>query len=181
MKRILAGLLLLAATAPAPARECGEGGISGGLSAQGDALQNAECRLLARVYCRIAEDRDAGMSEAQSSRRTVEWLQHISSTGSHQKGNWRPIVELAAADVFRRKQRRPGPTYYRAAYSCGVAKRTAGDPQAQRAAGPAFEQAADACEAQHPMTGARSYPNPRLRDCLAAAVERVAPVAAAQR
>ena len=181
MGRILLGVLLMVAMAPALARECGEGRVSGGFSATGDALQNYECALVARIYCRVAEDRDAGLPEDDATRRTLEWLQRMNSTGSHRKGNWQPVVKIAAADVFRPPQRQPGPSYYRAGYSCGVAKRVSADAAAQRKATTAFEAAADTCERQHPAPGKRSYPNTALRDCLAAAVDRLAPATQAQK
>lgn len=174
MRRILLPVLLLGMAMPLAARECGDGSVGGGLSASGDALENYECALLARVFCRVAEDRDMGISADVSTQRTVDWLQRLNKTGSHQNPNWRPVVELAAADVYRNRERKPGPTYYRAAYSCGLTKRVGAQaaPIAQ-----AFDEAAARCERDHVLSGKRSYPNRALRDCLAHAVDRLAPVA----
>lgn len=173
MTRVLGVLLFALAAAPAAARECGDGRIAGGLSASGDALQNYECALLARMYCRIAEDRDLGLAQADATQRTVDWLQRQNSTGTHLKGNWQPVVTLAAADVYRHKERPPGPTFYRTAYACGVAKRIPDDASAQGRAVRDFDSAADRCEDRHRLKGKRSFPNPDLRDCLANAVDQV--------
>lgn len=169
-------LLALAVLAgPAAARECGEGRVGGGPSVSGDALENFECALLARVFCRVAEDRDAGVSAGVSIQRTTDWLQRLNATGSHQKAHWRPFAELAAQDVYRDRERKPGPMYYRTAYSCGLGKRLGDDPQAQQRLGQAFAEAADRCEREHALAGKRTYPNRPLRECLARAVDQLAP------
>lgn len=165
-------LLLALPSTAALARDCGAGGVSGGFSAAGDALQNYDCGVLARIYCRLGENRDGGMPEAQATRETSDWLEALGRTGSHVKGNWDPLVALAAAEVFRAKHRRPGALYYRAAYACGVSKRIGDDTAAQQRAGKAFDAAADRCEREHPQPG-RSFPNQPLRECMAAALERV--------
>ena len=169
-------LVLALAAGPAAARECGEGRVGGGPTASGDALENFECALLARVFCRVAEDRDAGVAAGVSIQRTTDWLQRLNATGSHQKANWRPFAELAARDVYRDRERKPGPLYYRTAYSCGLGKRLGDDAPAQQKAGKAFEEAADRCEREHALPGKRTYPNRALRECLARAVDELAPV-----
>lgn len=173
--RVVAVLLL--ASAPAAARECGEGKVSGGSSANGDALESFECALLARVFCRVAEDRDDGLPADVATRRTAEWLQRLNATGSHQKADWRPFAEAAAAEVYRNPGRKAGPTYYRAAYSCGLSRRVGNDAQAQKELGKAFDERADRCEREHPLAGKRTYPNRALRECLRRAVDELAPVA----
>ena len=171
-----AAILLCAVllSARAEARECGEGRVSGGPSATGDALQNYDCALLARVYCRLAEDRDNGRDADEAVRMTSEWLGSMNTTGSHVKSDYGPVLKIAAGEVYRNKQRRPGPSYYRAAYACGLAKRLEANPAARKGAGPAFDAAVAACEKAHPPTAARSYPDPLLRACLAQAVDRIA-------
>jgi hypothetical protein len=171
-------VIALAASAlmagPAVARECGEGSVQGGSSVSGDALQNRECATLAKVYCRIAEDRDAGLQPEEAVRHAADWLGRLNRTGSNTRANWAPILGIAANDVYRNRERRPGPTYYRAAYGCGVVRRLP-DAKAQQQAGRQFDAAADRCEKEHALTGQRSYPNQPLRDCLAAAVDQIAP------
>ena len=170
------GLLFALACAPAVARECGEGSARGGTAVMGDALNVYECAVLARVYCRLAEDRDAGVASEDAVRRTADWLDGLNRTGSHRKSNAGAILDIAAGDVYRNKERRPGPTYYRAGYGCGLVMRTGDAPkERQQEASRQFEVAADRCEKQHAMTGARSYPNRPLRNCLANAVDAIAP------
>ena len=176
MKAGWLALALLLASAPAVARECGEGKVSGGPSANGDALESFECGLLARVSCRVAEDRDDGVPADVAARRTAEWLQRLNTTGSHRRANWRPYTEAAAVPVYRNPQRKAGPTYYRAAYSCGLALRLRDDGQAQQKLGKAFDEAADRCEREHAFTGKRTFPNQALRECLRRTVDELAPV-----
>jgi len=175
MKRVLVLALFALASLPANARECGEGRVKGGLSVDGDALANYECATLARIYCRIAEDRDAGMAQEEAAKRSADWLNQLNRTGSNTRANWTPILAIAAGDVYRNKDRKPGPTYYRAAYACGVARRIGTDAEAQRRVGKAFDAAADRCEKQHALEGPRSYPNEPLRNCLAESVKKLAP------
>lgn len=173
---LAAAALFVLATGPAhAARECGEGRVTGGTSAAGDALQSYDCAMLARLYCRLAEDRDKGLAADEAVRRTAEWVANVNNTGSHVRGNYAPVLKIAAGEVYRNAQRRPGPTYYRAAYSCGLAKRLERNPAARKGAGPAFDAAVAACEKAHPDRAARSYPNAPLRECLAQAVDRIAP------
>ena len=169
-------LALALAAGPVAARECGEGAVRGGPVTSGDALENFECALLARVFCRVAEDRDAGVSAGVSIQRTTDWLQRLNATGSHQKANWRPFAELAARDVYRDRERKPGPLYYRTAYSCGLGKRLGNDAPAQQKLGAAFDEVANRCEREHALPGKRTYPNRALRECLASAVDELAPV-----
>jgi hypothetical protein len=174
MRRVLLLALLLGATSPAGARECGEGRVSGSTTVSGDAIGNFECAMLGRVYCRLAEDRDLGVAQDESTRRTADWLDRLNRTGSNLKGSSVPIVKMAAADVYRQRDRRPGPIYYRTVYGCGVLKRVAGSAEAQQQAAQAFEAEADRCEKEHALRGRRSFPNQPLRECLKAAVDRVA-------
>ena len=174
--RLAAVLLGALVSLPALGRECGEGAVRGTDAVTGDAIENYQCAMLGRVYCRVAEDRDAGISQGESARRTADWLDRLNRTGSNVQGNSEAIVKMAAADVFRQPARRPGPIYYRTIYGCGVLKRTAAEPKAQQGAVAAFEAAADGCEKQHALEGKRSYPNRPLRECLRDAVDRIAPV-----
>jgi hypothetical protein len=174
MTRIAALGFLLVFSCSALARECGEGRVGGGLSQTGDALQDYDCAMLARIYCRLGEDRDAGLGPEEATRETNEWLQRLDRTGSHLKGHFEPIIAIGAREVFRAKERPPGTLYYRAAYACGVSKRVAdADAAARQSAGKAFDAAAGRCEREHPPAR-RSYPNQPLRECLAGAVEGIA-------
>ena len=77
--------------------------------------------------------------------------------------------------MYRNAERRPGPTYYRAAYACGLSRRIGADAPAQHRAGKAFEIATQKCEQAHALKGQRSFPNDGLKTCLAKAVDDIAP------
>jgi hypothetical protein len=175
----VAAVLVAAVATSAVARECGEGRVTAGASASGDALEHYDCAMLARVYCRIAEDRDAGLGADASVRGTSDWLARLGGTGSHVRGRWEPILKIAADEVYRGARRSPGQAYYRAAYSCGLTKRLGDDAAARRQAGTEFDAAVARCEQAHPAARARSWPNRPLGHCLAAAVERIRPRAPA--
>ena len=148
---------------------CDSEPVRGPTSMTSSPEENAQCKLLGRVFCMVQEFRGDNISADAAVTQVAESLSHIGQTGSHVSTNYRPLVAPAAEYVYSHDKILPWTRYYYAVYTCGLNERVT-DAAARKSMALSWEQAAHECEQQHPGAG-DGYPNDPLRDCLQGAMD----------
>ena len=176
---VVAALACCMFQAVALATECPSGNLTGSLSSAAQPDENLKCRMLGRIFCLVAEQREAGVDANDAAIRTADVMNNLGTTGSHIKHDYKATATMAAEYLYARERVLPWTAYYNAAYTCGVDERV-GDTATRAKLGPAWDQAEAACDKQFPGAGAHGgYPNDPLRDCLDQAMSKLIAQAAA--
>jgi hypothetical protein len=145
------------------------GGRSGSTTSAAEPETTQGCVLMGRIYCRLAEQRDADVDQAQGTRFVRLWLEEP-KVGSHIGANWSSgpaakMLDGAAAYVYAHRSTRPWSLHDYAVHACGVSLAATQAKADVGAAGARYETAARACLAKFPGEG-DGYDNEDLRACL---------------
>ncbi|HZP11488.1 MAG TPA: hypothetical protein VFB36_03585, partial [Nevskiaceae bacterium] len=78
---------------------------------------NFECRFIGRIYCFVAQYRNAGLAAPDAVAHTAQALSDLGKTGSHMKSDFTPLAKVAADSLYRRDKVPQWTAYYEAAYT----------------------------------------------------------------
>jgi hypothetical protein len=150
-------------------RRCDGGAIKGSASRSADPEENVECKVLGKIFCMVEQHRSQGEPADVAISFTADWLRRVGQTGSHLKGNFKPVVSTAAAYIYAQPKTSPWDRYYYAVYTCGLEQRLT-DPAGRQRVAQQWDSAAAECQQKFPGAG-DGYGNEGLRKCLRQAMQ----------
>jgi hypothetical protein len=132
--------------------------------------QEDQCRTIGGVFYRLAEERRAGIGEAEATRHVADWAAGVNQTGSHfVKRNVAPVAH-AARLVFRLKQLNSTALGAVGRHSCRLEFAFENDENKKTAGMYQLVNATAACQQQYP--GAEL--NAGLGECVRGASDDIA-------
>ncbi len=108
-----------------------------------DPNDSEQCVLLSRIYCDLADDRDAKVPKDLAIAHVSNWLADYRRAGSNVRPNYRKTLELAANFVYAHPELDTWAAYYHAGYRCVAARDKTVDFER-------FSTVQDSCEQMHP-------------------------------
>lgn len=124
--------------------------------------EHAQCVVMSRMFYRLAEQRDSGVTSDIATFRITQWLGQLGDTGSHIKVDYRKAVAPSTKFVFQHTKLNPASLAHYGYRSCKMQQTFAADELRRNASMMMLLDATSECQSQHP--GIKH--NNKLRECV---------------
>ncbi len=133
-----------------------------GVESDATSKEHAQCVVMSRMFYRLAEQRDGGVTSDIATFRVTQWLGQLGDTGSHIKVDYRKAVAPSTTFVFQHAELNAAGLAHYGYRACKMQQTFATDELRRDTGIMMLLEATSDCQSQHP--GVKH--NNALHECL---------------